>query len=74
MSPVLTETLASAAARIELSSRTGAPGEYRCPVCDTLIEVLGGSKEVAYRLTVVPAKLSRSSPSAERKTRKIAKT
>ena len=45
--------------RIELSSQTGAPSEYRCPVCDTLIEVLDGSKEVAYRLTVVPAKLSR---------------
>jgi hypothetical protein len=45
--------------RIELSSQTGAPNEYRCPVCDTLIEVLDGSKEVAYPLTVVPAKPSR---------------
>jgi len=24
---------------IELSSRMGAPSEYRCPVCNTLIEV-----------------------------------
>ena len=45
--------------RIELSSRSGAPGEYRCPVCDALMEVLDGAKEVAYRLTVVPTKLTR---------------
>ena len=40
--------------RIELSSLKGVPGEYRCPVCSTLLEKLDGSKEVAYRLTVVP--------------------
>ena len=45
--------------RIELSSRRRAPSQYRCPVCDAVIEVLDGSKEVAYRLTVVPTKLSR---------------
>ena len=39
--------------RIELSSRMGAPSEYRCPVCNTLIEVLDVSKEVTYRLTVI---------------------
>ena len=35
---------------IELSSRMGAPSEYRCPVCNTLIKVLDASKEVTYRL------------------------
>jgi len=43
--------------RIELSSWMGAPGEYRCPVCKTLIEVLDVSKEVTYRLTVISTKL-----------------
>ena len=42
--------------RIELSSRRGARGEYRCPICDTLLEVFDGSTEVAYRLTVQPAR------------------
>ena len=40
--------------RIELSSRSSAPGHYRCLVCDRLIETFDGSKEVAYRLTVHP--------------------
>jgi len=42
--------------RIELSSRRGAPGQYRCPICNGLVEVLDGSNEVAYRLIVFPAK------------------
>ena len=42
--------------RIELSSRRGAPGQYRCPICDGLVEVLDGSNEVAYRLVVFPAR------------------
>lgn len=42
--------------RIELSSRRGAPSEYRCPVCDAVIEVCDGSKEVVYRLTVIPTR------------------
>jgi hypothetical protein len=40
--------------RIELSSRRGIKGEYRCPLCKQLIESLDGSIEVAYRLTVQP--------------------
>jgi predicted Zn finger-like uncharacterized protein len=40
--------------RIELSSRRGMTGEYRCPLCKQLIESLDGSTEVAYRLTVQP--------------------
>ena len=42
--------------RIELSSRQGARGEYRCLICDTLLEVFDGSTEVAYRLTVQSAR------------------
>ena len=50
--------------RIELSSRIGAPSEYRCPVCNTLIEVLDASKDVTHRLTVVPTNFL-VSPSVE---------
>jgi len=42
--------------RIELSSRHGTKGEYRCPVCDHVIEVIDGSREIAYRLTVRPVR------------------
>jgi predicted Zn finger-like uncharacterized protein len=40
--------------RIELSSLGGTKGEYRCPVCDQVLETLDGSKKIAYRLTVRP--------------------
>ncbi|MCP3440743.1 hypothetical protein NLM33_24475 [Bradyrhizobium sp. CCGUVB1N3] len=40
--------------RLELSSRPGEIGEYRCPVCDSSLEVFDGSKLVAYRLTIEP--------------------
>jgi transposase-like protein len=40
--------------RIQLDSMEGRPGEYRCLVCDYLLEVFDGSVEVAYRLTVQP--------------------
>ena len=42
--------------RIELLSRPGARGEFRCLLCDQVIEVLDGSTEVAIRLTVQPEK------------------
>jgi predicted Zn finger-like uncharacterized protein len=42
--------------RIELMSRPGARGEFRCLLCDQVIEVLDGSTEVAIRLTVQPEK------------------
>ena len=29
----------------------------RCPLCSALLEVVDGSTEVAYRLTVVPEKM-----------------
>lgn len=42
--------------RIELRSRHGTAGEFRCPLCDQVLEVFDGSNEVAYRLTVAPEK------------------
>jgi uncharacterized Zn-finger protein len=41
--------------RIELASRCGKTGEYRCPACDTLLERLTDDKLVAYRLTIQPS-------------------
>jgi transposase-like protein len=41
--------------RLELSSQVGAKGEYRCPACDMALEVMDGSKLVAYRLTIQPS-------------------
>jgi len=43
--------------RIELLSRHGCAHDVRCPLCDALLEVVDGSTEVAYRLTVAPEKL-----------------
>ena len=40
--------------RIELATRKGTPGEYRCLLCDHVFEVFDGSTEVAIRLTVQP--------------------
>jgi predicted Zn finger-like uncharacterized protein len=42
--------------RIELATRPGKQGEFRCLVCDHVIELFDGSREVALRLTVQPAK------------------
>jgi hypothetical protein len=41
--------------RIELAT-PGKQGEFRCLVCDHLLEVFDGSREIALRLTVQPAK------------------
>jgi transposase-like protein len=43
--------------RIELASRSGKAGEFRCPLCDQVLEVFDGSTEIAYRITVAPEKL-----------------
>jgi transposase-like protein len=43
--------------RIELASRAGTKGEFRCLVCHHLLEVFDGSTEVALRLTVQPEKI-----------------
>jgi transposase-like protein len=43
--------------RIELATRKGTQGEFRCLLCDHVIEVFDGSTEVAIRLTVQPERL-----------------
>jgi predicted Zn finger-like uncharacterized protein len=43
--------------RIELVSAGGSKGEYRCLLCDHLLEVFDGKTEVALRLTVQPEKI-----------------
>ena len=42
--------------RIELASGKASKGEYRCLLCDHLLEVFDGSSQVALRLTVQPEK------------------
>jgi hypothetical protein len=42
--------------RIELTSRPGVKGEYRCVLCNEVLEKLDGSTDVAIRLTVQPEK------------------
>lgn len=41
--------------RLELTSGSGNRGEYRCPVCETTLELFDGDKLVAYRLTIQPS-------------------
>jgi predicted Zn finger-like uncharacterized protein len=43
--------------RIELASRRGTAGEFKCPLCQHLLEVSDGSTDIAYRLTVAPEKI-----------------
>ena len=52
--------------RIELTSRPGNSGEFRCLICDSVLEVLDGSNEVALRLTVQPSSVGRQPPSVGR--------
>ena len=42
--------------RVELESGPGSAGEYRCPLCGTLLEKFDGNRLIAYRLTTVPPK------------------
>jgi transposase-like protein len=42
--------------RIELTSRSGAKGEFQCVLCGEVLERFDGSTEVAIRLTVQPEK------------------
>ncbi|MBR0869812.1 hypothetical protein JQ633_05550 [Bradyrhizobium tropiciagri] len=44
--------------RIELTSKGGVAGEFRCLVCDYLLELMDGSTDIALRLTVQPNKTS----------------
>jgi transposase-like protein len=43
--------------RIELASKKRVRGEFRCLVCDHLLEAFDGSTEVALRITVQPEKI-----------------
>jgi predicted Zn finger-like uncharacterized protein len=43
--------------RIELTSRAGRAGEFRCPLCQHLLEVTDGTTDIAWRLTVAPEKM-----------------
>jgi hypothetical protein len=43
--------------RIELVSKTGSRGEFRCLLCDHVLEVFDGSTDIAIRLTVQPEKI-----------------
>ena len=43
--------------RIELVSKKGTPGEFRCLLCDHMLEVFDGATEVALLLTVQPERL-----------------
>lgn len=42
--------------RIELQSKPGTLGQFRCLTCDHLLETFDGSANVALRLTVQPKK------------------
>jgi hypothetical protein len=42
--------------RIELAACPGIKGEFRCQICNHLLELFDGSCEVALRLTVEPEK------------------
>jgi hypothetical protein len=45
--------------RIELISKKGAKGEFRCLFCDHVLEVMNGCTEIAIRLTVQPSQIFR---------------
>jgi predicted Zn finger-like uncharacterized protein len=42
--------------RIEVSTLQGKAGEYRCLICNHVLEAFDGRTHVAYRLTVQPEK------------------
>ena len=43
--------------RIELESQKGKVGHYKCLICERVLEIFDGSREIAYRLTVQPSDL-----------------
>lgn len=45
--------------RIELISKKGVKGEFRCLFCDHVLEVMNGCTEIAIRLTVQPKQMFR---------------
>jgi transposase-like protein len=42
--------------RVELVSRKGTKGEFRCLLCNHVLEVFDGETDIAIRLTVQPEK------------------
>ena len=42
--------------RIEVVASPGTKGEFRCRICNHLLELFDGSREVALRLSVPPEK------------------
>ena len=42
--------------RVELVSRKGSKGEFRCLLCNHVLEVFDGETDIAIRLTVQPEK------------------
>ena len=42
--------------RVELATRSGPKGEFRCLVCDRLLEIFDGARDVAIRVTVQPVR------------------
>jgi len=43
--------------RVELVSQKGTSGEFRCLLCNHVLEIFDGSTEAAIRLTVQPERL-----------------
>jgi transposase-like protein len=43
--------------RIEQTTQKGTKGEFRCLLCDHVLEVFDGSTDIAIRLTVQPEKI-----------------
>ncbi len=52
--------------RVELVSKKGTSGEFRCLICDEVLEVLDGSTDVAMRLTVQPVVNAGVNPASKR--------
>ena len=52
--------------RVELVSKKGTMGEFRCLVCDEVLEVFDGSTDVAMRLTVQPVLNAGVNPASKR--------
>jgi transposase-like protein len=56
-SDIICPTCKAGYRRLEVASGEHTRGEYRCLVCDDLLEVFDGSAAVAIRLTVQPEKI-----------------
>jgi hypothetical protein len=56
-SDVICPTCSAGYRRIELATRPGHSGEFRCLLCDQVLELFDGAHEVAIRLTVQSSRL-----------------